>query len=78
MPYKRSLCMSQYQDLYNKVVQDEVFRRQLLKDPSAALKSIGIEPTHHLLHAIHELKEDVEKIHRELGGDDDDLKKCVS
>ena len=41
--------MSQYQDLYNKVVQDENFRRELLKDPSAALRSIGIEPTHQLL-----------------------------
>ena len=40
--------MSQYQDLYNKVVQDENFRRELLKDPSAALRSIGIEPTHQL------------------------------
>ena len=70
--------MSQYQDLYNKVVQDENFRRELLKEPSAALKSIGIEPTHQLLHAIHELKEDVERIHHELGGDDDDLKTCVS
>jgi hypothetical protein len=70
--------MSQYKDLYNKVVQDKGFRQQLLEDPSAALRSIGIEPTHDLLHAINELKEDVEKIHRELGGDDDDLKKCVS
>ena len=70
--------MSQYQDLYNKVVQDEVFRRQLLEEPSAALKSIGIEPTHHLLHAIHQLQKDVEKIHRELGGDDKDLEICVS
>jgi hypothetical protein len=69
---------SQYKDLYNKVVQDAVFRRQLLEDPSAALTSIGIEPTHDLLHAIDELKGDVEKIHLELGGDDDDLKICVS
>lgn len=70
--------MSQYQDLYNKVVQDEGFRKQLLQDPSAALKAIGIDPTDDLLHAIRELKKDVEKIHRELDGDDDDLKKCVS
>jgi hypothetical protein len=70
--------VSQYKQLYNKVVQDEVFRKQLLKDPSAALNSIGIKPTRDLLHAIDELKEDVEKIHRELGGDDDDLKICVS
>ena len=70
--------MSQYQDLYNKVVQDPAFRELLLKDPSGALHSIHIEPTHELLHAIHELKKDVEKIHRELGGDDGDLKKCVS
>ena len=70
--------MSQYQDLYNKVVQDSAFREQLLKDPSGALHSIGIKPTHELLRAIHELREDVEKIHRELGGDDRDLKICVS
>lgn len=71
--------MSQYTDLYNKVVQDEAFRRQLEQDPSAALRSIGIlQPSRELLHAIDELKEDVLKIHRELGGDDNDLKKCVS
>jgi hypothetical protein len=70
--------MSQYQDLYNKVVQDEVFRQQLLEEPSAALKSIGIEPTHQLLDAILELQKDVEKIQSQLGAEHEELKKCVS
>ena len=70
--------MSQYQKLYNKVVQDKAFRDHLFADASAALTSIGITPTHQLLHAIDEVKEDVKKIHHELGGNEHDLEACVS
>jgi hypothetical protein len=53
---------NQYQQLYDRVLVDSGFRRMLASNPEEALRTIGIEPTEQILHAIKSIKRDVEKL----------------
>lgn len=58
--------MSQFQDLYNKVLSDSDFRNQLVSDPSDALQSMGITPTPDLLAAIQKVISAVTEVGTDL------------
>jgi hypothetical protein len=53
---------NQYQRLYDRVLVDSEFRRMLASDPEKALRTIDIEPTEQILHALKSIKRDVEKL----------------
>jgi hypothetical protein len=59
--------MSQYKDLYDKLLSDEDFRKFLLEKPSGALESIGIDPTPDVLHAVKEVIKGVSEMDTLLG-----------
>jgi hypothetical protein len=54
--------MSKFEELYEKLLSDAEFRQRLFDDPSAALKSIGIEPTPEQLHAMRGIINGVEEV----------------
>ena len=59
--------MSQYKDLYDKLLSDAHFRRFLLENPSGALDSIGIDPTPEVLDAVKEVIKGVSEMDTLLG-----------
>ena len=59
--------MSQYKDLYDKLLSDENFRKFLLKNPSGALESIGMNPTPEVLDAVKEVIKGVSEMDKLLG-----------
>ena len=61
--------MSQFQDLYAKVLSDSYFRSQLVSDPSCALQSVGITPTPEILAAIQNVITAVTEVGADLDGD---------
>jgi hypothetical protein len=61
--------MSQFQDLYAKVLSDSDFRSQLVSYPSDALKSVGITPTPEILAAIQSVISAVTVVGVDLDGD---------
>jgi hypothetical protein len=63
--------MSQFQDLYNRVLSDAQFRSHLASDPADALQSVGITPTDDLVAAINSIVANVEEIGKDLGADID-------
>jgi hypothetical protein len=63
--------MSQFQDLYAKVLSDSDFRSQLVSDPSDALESVGITPTPEILSAIQSVITAVTELGADLEGIDD-------
>jgi hypothetical protein len=71
--------MSQFQDLYAKVLSDSDFRSQLVSDPSDALESVGIAPTPEILSAIQSVITAVTELGADLEGIDDVMgTACVS
>jgi len=61
--------MSQFQDLYAKVLSDSDFRNQLVSDPSDALVSAGITPTPEILSAIQDVISSVTELGADIDGD---------
>jgi hypothetical protein len=61
--------MSQFQDLYIKVLCNSDFRSQLVSDPSDALESVGIAPTPEVLAAIQNVVTAVNKVGDDLDRD---------
>jgi len=61
--------MSQFQNLYAKVLSDTDFRMQLVSTPSDALKSVGITPTPEILAAIQKVIAAVTELGADLDGD---------
>jgi len=70
--------MSQFSDLYSKVLSDSDFRTYLAQNPSAALTSIGITPTDELVAAVTEVINGVASTGAALGADDRELIQFVS
>jgi hypothetical protein len=71
--------MSQFQNLYAKVLSDSDFRNQLVSDPSDALESVGIAPTPEILSAIQSVITAVTELGADLEGIDDVMgTACVS
>jgi hypothetical protein len=62
--------MSQFQDLYDRVLSDAGFRTYLGNNPSGALQSIGITPTDDLLAAVNSVIDAVREVGEDLGADD--------
>jgi hypothetical protein len=61
--------MSQFQDLYAKVLSDSDFRGQLVSNPSDALTSVGITPTPDILAAIQDVVTAVTELGTDIDGD---------
>jgi hypothetical protein len=61
--------MSQFQDLYAKVLSDSDFRNQLVAYPSDALQSVGITPTPEILAAIQDVIDAVTEVGADIDGD---------
>jgi hypothetical protein len=61
--------MSQFQDLYAKVLSDSDFRSQLVSYPSDALKSVGITPTPEILAAIQNVISAVTELGADVDGE---------
>jgi len=61
--------MSQFQDLYAKVLSDSDFRNQLVSNPSDALQSVGITPTPEILEAIQNVITSVTELGADIDGD---------
>ena len=61
--------MSQFQDLYAKVLSDSDFRNQLVSYPSDALQSVGITPTPEILEAIQNVITSVTDLGADIDGD---------
>ena len=61
--------MAHFERLYNKVLTDAQFRAELQANPSAALQSIGIEPTPKVLAALQDVVKAVEEVRTDLGPD---------
>jgi hypothetical protein len=61
--------MSQFQDLYAKVLSDSDFRNQLVSNPSDALQSVGITPTAEILEAIQNVITSVTELGADIDGD---------
>jgi len=59
--------MSQFEELYSRLLSDGDFRQRLLEDPSGALTSIGIQPTPELLQAIKSVINSVAEVDQILG-----------
>ena len=59
---------SQFEILYNKVVEDQEFRTRLAQNPESALKEVGIEPTREIITQIHRIKAEVEYLDEVIGG----------
>lgn len=70
--------MSQFKELYEKVLTDDDFRDDLLKDPAAALKSIGIKPSPEVVGAVCGIIEDVRQLQKDLQAKPGEMKTCVS
>lgn len=60
--------MSQFQDLYAKVLTDSEFRTRLVSAPSDALKSVGITPTPEILAALQKIIVAVTELGTDLNG----------
>ncbi len=50
--------MADIQDLVNRVLTDEKFRRELVANPEAALRKAGVEPTPEMLDALKDVDEE--------------------
>lgn len=61
--------MSQFHDLYAKVLSDSDFRKQLISDPPVALQSVGITPTPEILAALQNVIDSVSALGDDLGLD---------
>jgi hypothetical protein len=61
--------MSQFQDLYAKVLSDSDFRNQLLSDPSDALQTVGIAPTPEILAALQDVIDAVTELGTDIDGE---------
>jgi hypothetical protein len=61
--------MSQFQDLYAKVLSDSDFRNQLLSDPSDALQTVGIAPTPQILAALQDVIDAVTELGTDIDGE---------
>ena len=71
--------MTKFEELYLKLLSDPAFRQELHHNPSAALTSIGIEPTAELLAAIREIIHGVTDAERHLGrGHTHGMIECVT
>jgi len=60
--------MSQFQDLYAKVLSDSDFRSYLVSDPSDALESVGISPTPEILDALQVVIDSVTALGADIDG----------
>jgi len=58
--------MSKFEELYDKLLTDADYRQRLFDNPSAALTSIGIQPTPELLEAVHGIIHGVQEAGRIL------------
>jgi hypothetical protein len=70
--------MTKFKPLYDKVLSDPTFRAWLEKDPSAALRFVGIDPTPKVLEAVKGVTQAVSKLGRDIGAAADEMKECVS
>jgi hypothetical protein len=70
--------MSQFKELYERVLHDEDFRDDLLADPAAALKSMQISTTPEVLAAVCGIIEDVRHLQKELKARPGEMEECVS
>jgi hypothetical protein len=61
--------MSQFQDLYAKVLSDSDFRALLVSDPSTALQSVGIAPTPEILAALQNVIDSVTALGTDIEGE---------
>jgi hypothetical protein len=60
--------MSQFDELYHKVLSDHDFRQELISQPEQALRSIGIDPTPEVLALLKNIETAVGALHEDLGG----------
>jgi hypothetical protein len=59
--------MSQFEELYRKLLSDQHFRRLLQENPSKALESIHIKATPEVLKAVREIVKGVSEMESVLG-----------
>ncbi|MFT4114310.1 Os1348 family NHLP clan protein [Silvibacterium sp.] len=60
--------MSQFDELYHKVLTDAQFRKELVEHPHRALESLGITPTPEILAAIKQIEQAVVQLEGDLQG----------
>lgn len=61
--------MSQFQDLYAKVLTDAEFRTKLVSAPEDTLKSVGITPTPEILTALNNVMTAVSALGKGIDGE---------
>jgi len=64
---KAEALLNPIQHLQLKFITEPGFRKQLIDDPKAALRAVGIEPSEDILSILQDLEEDLAKLAKQLG-----------
>jgi hypothetical protein len=70
--------MSHFKELYERLLKEESFRKELLEDPAATLRKFNIVRTPEVLEAVCGIIKDVKILQKELGARKGEMETCVS